>query len=66
VAIERKGKAVNLTLEPECVDILRALCPGGKSYGMFISALIRAEERRRAGERQLRQKLEALAAELAT
>jgi hypothetical protein len=66
VAIERKGKAVNLTLEAECVDILRVLCPGGKSYGMFISALIRAEERRRRDERQLRQKLDALVTELTT
>jgi hypothetical protein len=57
VAIQRKGTAVNITLETECVEILHALCPSGKSYGHFLSALIRQEERKRAEMRQLRERM---------
>ena len=57
MAIERKGIAVNFTLETECVEILHALCPSGKSYGRLLSELIRQEERKRAEMRQLRKRL---------
>jgi hypothetical protein len=53
----RKGKAVNMTIEVEALDIMRTLCPNGKSFGKFLSDLIRAEEQRRIEARKWREKL---------
>jgi hypothetical protein len=66
VASERKGVAVNLTIEREARDILRALCPSGKSYGLLVSHLLREEERRRLDARQRREALSATAEDVLT
>jgi hypothetical protein len=62
----RKGRAINVTIEHECVDILHALCPSGKSYGRLLSELLRREEQRRHDARKLRERLVAVADEVDT
>jgi hypothetical protein len=66
VAIQRKGRPCNLTLEFESVEILRTLCPNGKSFGKFLSDLIRAEEQRRIEARRLRERLYTVVDEVLT
>jgi len=60
----RRGKSVCLTLEHEAVEILHALAQNDRSHGKLVSLLLRQEEARRIEARRLREKIQALSAEL--
>jgi hypothetical protein len=65
VAIQRRGRPCNWTYDVEALEILKALCPRGKSYGQFVSRLIVEEERRQIEARKWRAKLAGVVEELA-
>lgn len=51
----RKGIPCNWTYDAEALEILKVLCPRGKSYGQYVSRLLIEEERRLHEQRRLRE-----------
>jgi hypothetical protein len=43
--VVRRGRAVNLTVDPDALELLRQLCPSKKGLGHLVSELIRTEVR---------------------
>ena len=52
---QRRGTAVNLTLDAEAVALLQELAPSKKHKGSFVSGLLLAERARRLEQQRLRE-----------
>jgi hypothetical protein len=53
----RCGKAVNLTLDLDVIDVLPSMAPGRKAVGRFLSELVRAEIVRRETRQEERERI---------
>ena len=51
----RRGRAVNITLDWDAVEILDALAPSRHTMGRFVSQLLRNEQARRLERARLKE-----------
>lgn len=55
---QRRGTAVNVTLDDDAAALLQELAPSKKHKGSFLSSLLRAERARLLEYRRLREAVE--------
>jgi hypothetical protein len=53
--VRRRGLACNLTLDVDAHALMKELSPHAKSYGRFLSELVRAEALRREERQKARE-----------